>query len=647
MKTRFSFSLRQSLLGLFLMFFYPVSFAQNTTEKTSLQILDRVEPPHWWVDMQQNELQLLVYGKDISKTTVNIEYAGVSIKKITPGKSANYLFIDLILNKETKAGILSLQFLKDGELIYTHPYVLKERLKDREDYLGFDLRDAIYLITPDRFANGNKDNDSFDSLAEKEVDRSNDYARHGGDIQGIIDHLDYIDELGFTALWSSPLLINDMPEQSYHGYAITDLYQVDPRFGTLEEYKELASTAHEKGIKLIMDQVANHCGLNHWWMKDLPFSNWVNYQEGFEKGHPITTSNHRRTTNQDQYASDYDKALMNQGWFVPQMPDLNQRNPFLATYLIQNSIWWIETLQLGGIRQDTYPYPDKTFMALWAKAIMQEYPNFSIVGEEWSYNPLLIGYWQDGNQNKDKYRSYLTHSMDFALQKAIQNGLTNQESWDKGLIEIYEALANDFAYTSPRRLMAFLDNHDMDRAFTQYNEDPTLLKMALATLLTLPRVPQLYYGTEILMENTAKPHDHGLIRTDFPGGWTADKINAFENSGLNQDQKEVKSFLKSLLNYRKNSVAIQEGKTLHFAPFNGVYVLFKLHSEENLMLILNKNTQPIKIDLTRFKELNFQGKIFKNILEDGKEFDWKDQLELKKQGAYLFYMKKKENKKPL
>ena len=641
MKTIFSFTIRQSLLGLFLVFFLPVTHAQNMAEKTSLQIFDRVEPPHWWVGMQKPELQLMVYGKDIGKTTVKIDYAGASISKTTPGKSANYLFIDLYLKEETKAGILYLQFFKDGALIYTHPYQLKERLKDRGNFIGFNHKDAIYLITPDRFANGNQQNDRFSRLAEKGVDRTNDYARHGGDIQGIIDHLDYIEELGFTALWSSPLLINDMPEQSYHGYAITDLYQVDPRFGTLNEYKQLAAKANKKGIKLIMDQVANHCGLNHWWMKDLPFSDWVNYQQGFERNQPITTSNHRRTTNQDLYASDYDKALMNQGWFVPQMPDLNQRNPFLATYLIQNSIWWIETLQLGGIRQDTYPYPDKTFMAQWAKAIMYEYPNFSIVGEEWSYNPLLIGYWQDGNQNKDEYRSYLTHSMDFALQKALQNGLTNQESWDKGLIEIYEAIANDFAYASPKRLMAFLDNHDMDRAFTQYKENPTLLKMALATLLTLPRVPQLYYGTEILMENTAKPHDHGLIRKDFPGGWTVDKINAFNQIGLNQDQKELNSFLKKLLNYRKNSVAIQNGKTLHFAPFDGVYTLFRLHSEESLMLILNKNTQPIKIDLTRFKELNFQGKRLENVLED-EGFDWKDQIELKKQGAYLFYIKKGE-----
>lgn len=616
------------------------AFAQNNAEKSPPQHIDRIEPPYWWVGMQQNELQLLVYAKDIAQTTVALSNPEVEIKRITPGDSMNYLFIDLIIKEKAKAGTVMLEFFKKGRLIHLHPYTLKKRIKGAYDYQGFDHKDAIYLITPDRFSNGNAANDSFDSLAEKKINRKNNYARHGGDIRGIINQLDYIADLGFTALWSSPLLINDMPEQSYHGYAITDLYQVDPRFGTLEEYKELASTAHKKGIKLIMDQVANHCGLNHWWMKDLPFSNWVNYQEGFEKSDPITTSNHRRTTNQDRYASNYDKALMNQGWFVPQMPDLNQKNPFLATYLIQNSLWWIETLQLGGIRQDTYPYPDKHFMALWAKTIMKEYPNFSIVGEEWSYNPLLIAYWQQGNNNKDNYESHLTHSMDFALQKAIQNGLTNEESWDKGLIEIYEALANDFAYASPRRLMAFLDNHDMDRAFTQYDENPILLKMALATLLTLPRVPQIYYGTEILMENTAQPHDHGLIRTDFPGGWQDDSINAFHDLGLREDQTDLKAFLKTLLNYRKESPAILEGKTIHFAPFDGIYVLFRLHPEENLILLINKNTQAVDIELNRFEELNFKGKEFQNVL-GGETFQWQDRLHLKKQGAYLFKSTKK------
>ena len=267
-----------------------------------------------------------------------------------------------------------------------------------------------------------------------------------------------------------------------------------------------------------MDQVANHCGVHHWWMEDLPFDDWVNQQDRFENKQELRSSNHRRTTNQDPYASRYDKKAMSEGWFVAEMPDLNQRNPYMANYIIQNSLWWIETLHLSGIRQDTYPYPDKTFMAKWAKSIMAEYPNFSIVGEEWSYNPLLVGYWQDGNKNKDGYRSHLTHTMDFPIQEALRKGIMHEEAWDTGLIEIYEAIANDFGYAAPEKIVAFLDNHDMDRAFTQYNEQAVNLKMALGVLLLLPRVPQVYYGTEVLIENTAQPGDHGLIRTDFPGG---------------------------------------------------------------------------------------------------------------------------------
>ena len=429
-----------------------------------------------------------------------------------------------------------------------------------------------------------------------------------------------------------------MPEQSYHGYAMTDFYQVDPRFGSLAEYIDLARQAQKKGIKLIMDQVANHCGLNHWWMNDLPFSDWVNYQDRFEAGAPLINSNHRRTTNQDHYAAQYDKERMNQGWFVKQMPDLNQRNPFLATYLIQNSIWWVETLGLGGIRQDTYPYPDKYFMQRWAGAIMREYPNFSIVGEEWSYNPLLIAYWQDGQQNKDGYSSNLTHSMDFAMQKAIQNGLINDETWDKGLIEIYEALANDFAYAEPHRLMAFLDNHDMDRAFTQYKENPELLSMALTTLLILPRVPQIYYGTEILMENTNNPHDHGRIRGDFPGGWSGDVVNAFSSQGLTQTQIDLRNQLKTLLHYRKNSKAIQKGKLIHFAPFDGIYAIFREFEDEKLLLILNKNEDKVTIDLERFNELQLEGKTLWNVIDQSKLF-WKEDLTLEQKGAHLYSTK--------
>ena len=595
----------------------------------------RIEPPNWWIGFKNTQLQLMVYKDGIGATEPHIDYPGISILKTTQGKSSNYLFIDLSIAASTPSGSMKINFKQGNATVFAYDYSLNKRNANAASTKGFDTADAIYLITPDRFANGAETNDTNPTLIEKTIDRSDNYARHGGDIQGIINHLDYIHKMGFTALWSTPVLLNDMPSQSYHGYAITDLYSVDPRFGTLDDYVELANTARKKGIKLIMDQVANHCGLNHWWMKDLPFSDWVNHQKGFEDGHPIVQSNHRRTTNQDSYASEFDKKGLADGWFVEQMPDLNQHNPFLATYLIQNSIWWIETLQLSGIRQDTYPYSNKEFLSTWAGNIMQEYPQFSIVGEEWSYNPLLIGYWQNGKINKDGYVSNLSHSMDFALQEAIRIGLTSPESWANGLIEIYEAVANDFAYADPTRLMLFLDNHDMNRAFTQYKEDPVLLRMALATLLSLARVPQLYYGTELMLENSAKPDDHGLIRSDFPGGWAEDSVNGFTGKGLNKEQKVTQKFLKRLLNFRKTSKALTKGKTLHFVPFDGVYVIFRMHEQQIVMLVLNKNEVAKSLHLNRFEELNLDGKLMKNIMTN-EITTWKDRLDLPKMGAYLF-----------
>jgi glycosidase len=319
------------------------------------------------------------------------------------------------------------------------------------------------------------------------------------------------------------------------------------------------------------------------------------------------------------------------------MPDINQRNPFLARYIIQNSIWWVETLQLGGIRQDTYPYPDKTFMSNWAGEIMNEYPNFNIVGEEWSSNPLLIGYWQQGANNKDGYQSNLRSTMDFAMQTLIPQALKEPESWDKGLAKLYDGLANDFHYASPKDIMIFPDNHDMDRIFTQLEENVVNTKMALATYLVLPRIPQFYYGTEILMQNTAKPGDHGLIRTDFPGGWKGDKVNAFTGDGLSSDKKEMQSYLTKILNYRKNSKAIHEGKTMHFAPNNGIYTLFRLLNDEIVVLILNKN-ESAKVDLSIYKELNLNGKKFKNIFT-GEAFIWDNELNLNQKGAFIFTTK--------
>jgi len=601
------------------------------------QKIERVEPPNWWVGMNEPQLELLIYGENISSYTPSVNQANILLIEVKRTENKNYLFLNFDISKAS-LGKFKISFSKKGKRNnFTYEYELKERTKNSKNREGFDSSDAIYLITPDRFANADTSNDKVKGLREITINRKDDYARHGGDLKGITNHLDYIQKMGFTAIWSTPVLINDMKQSSYHGYAITDLYEVDPRFGTLEDYIALSKKATEKGIKLIMDQVENHIGSEHWWMKDLPTSNWVNFQKEFLQGTTVIT-NHRRTTNQDRYASEFDKRLMNEGWFVSAMPDLNQNNPLLAKYLIQNSIWWIETLNLGGIRQDTYPYPDKEFMSQWAGAIMLEYPNFSIVGEEWSTNPLLVGYWQKDAENKDGYRSNLTSTMDFPMQKVIVDGLNEDETWGTGLVKIYEGLANDFSYSNPNAIMAFPDNHDMSRIYTQLGEDFAKTKMAVGYLLMLPRISQIYYGTEVLLSDAAKPGDHGLIRTDFPGGWKGDKVNAFTGKNLTKNQTEMQSFLKKVLNYRKKSEAIHSGRTIHFGPENGVYVLFRVKKDETVVVILNKNESPIELNLERFKEIGLQGKKLKNIVS-GKITTWHEILKLNSKGITILTTK--------
>lgn len=624
---------------------------KTTSEFINQNDINRIEPPNWWIGFKNDSLQLLVHHPNISEYSPSINYKGISINKVSKGNNSNnYLFIDLIISETAKAGKFNILFKNEKDEVLISTYELKSRIKPADDYVGFNSSDAIYLITPDRFANGDISNDTpmaneaEMALQENIINRSDDYARHGGDIAGVINHINYIHDLGFTAIWPQPLLTNDMKKGSYHGYAVTDLYEIDPRFGTLEEYQQLSAKLKEKGMKLIMDQVANHCGLYHWWMKDLPFKDWVNFQENYEEnienwGNNYTiNSNHRRTTNQDIYASDADRKGNNGGWFVATMPDLNQRNPFMAKYIIQNSIWWIETAKLGGIRQDTYPYPDKDFMSDWAGAIMTEYPNFSIVGEEWSYNPLLIGYWQEGANNKDGYDSNLKSTMDFAMQRKVVEGIKEKESWDKGLVKIYEGLANDFHYPSPKDIMVFPDNHDMSRIFTQMDGDIENTKMAMATYAMMPRIMQMYYGTEILMNDFEKPGDHGLIRTDFPGGWQGDAINAFTGEGLTDEQKDMQNFISKLFNYRKNSEAIHNGKTVHFAPFVGTYFMYRTLGDETVVLILNKNENIITIDLNYQSEMGLKRKTLKNIIT-GETVKWGDVMDLKTKGVTLLTTK--------
>ena len=614
--------------------FFLILFNLHSTSQ-----IDKVHPPNWWIGHKNPNLQLLIKAEKINDYKVNINYPGVKITNIHNADSPNYIFLDLEISDKAKEGSFIITFTKENKtLSYSYKLRKKRSLEDQSN--GFDSSDAIYLITPDRFANGNYENDIIDFLKERKIDRANNYARHGGDLKGIFENISYIKNMGFTSLWLNPVLINDMKEGSYHGYATTDYYSVDPRFGSMKEYIELSLELKKNNIKLIKDIIVNHCGLYHWWMDDLPFKDWLNFQENYLKSNDKTIekntvySNHRRTTIQDIYASKSDYRGMLDGWFVPTMPDLNQKNKFLANYLIQNSLWWIETLNLSGIRQDTYPYAEKEFMSEWAGRIMSEYPKFNIVGEEWSYNPIRIAYWQDGNNNKDGYKSNLKSTMDFAMQKAIQEGILEEEAWNTGLIKIYENLANDFYYSNPESLLIFNDNHDMSRIHTQMKKDITKTKMAIGLMLVLPRIPQLLYGTEILMEDSSNPGDHGLIRSDFPGGWDNDKINAFSKQNLTDDQIEMQEYLKVLLNFRKKSKAIHIGNTIHFAPKNGVYLLQRRYNDEIVIFIINKNKNDVRLSNDRFSELNLNNIVFSDI-HSGKKFSFSKTLKLKSNSSYI------------
>jgi glycosidase len=579
---------RSSTLSFLLLILSLQSFSQYS--------ISRLEPPFWWAEMKDNTLELMVYGPGIADLEPFTNYEHANIVHTTTLSNPNYLFILLELSKDIRPGSFDLLFRKNGTTVLQYNYKLLERENGSADRAGFNTSDAIYLITPDRFANANPANDNIYGYSEG-ANRSNKDGRHGGDLKGVSDHLDYISDMGFTAVWLNPVLENNMPKTSYHGYATTDFYLVDQRFGSNEEYRDLGKKMNGMGMKLIMDMVANHIGMEHWWMKDLPCPDWINNEGKY------TGTNHRRSTVQDPHASEKDKANFPDGWFSESMPDMNQENPLLARYLIQNSIWWIEYAGLSGIRQDTYSYPDKDFMTRWSCAIMEEYPNFNIVGEEWSENPAIVAYWQKGKANPDGYTSCLGSLMDFPLQSALIPGLTQGDVYYKdGLIRMYEMLANDFIFADPDRLVVFPDNHDMNRFYTQVNEDFSLYKMGIAYILTVRGIPQIYYGTEILMKSPAQ-RDDGALRGDFPGGWLNDLTNAFTSTNLSPRQLEAMDYMKALLNWRKTKSCLHNGKMVHYAPYNGTYVFFRINNEEKVMVAFNKNYNDVELNSDRFEEL--------------------------------------------
>jgi len=551
--------------------------------------IEKVEPPIWWVGMANSNLQLLVYGENISLTKPVIDYEGVTVSSVSTVQSPNYLFINLEISKTAKPGNFKILFNNDKGQKLVYDYQLKTKKQRNTTGQTVNASDVIYLITPDRFANGDILNDSTDNTIEK-VDRTNPDGRHGGDIKGIMNHLDYIQELGVTTLWLNPFLENDQPKYSYHGYGISDFYNTDSRFGSNKDFNNLVDLSHHKGMKVIMDQVFNHCGSGHWWMNDLPSKDWLNQWETF------TLSNFTNIAASDPHVSKSDYNLFTKGWFDTNLPDLNLENPFLATYLIQNSIWWIEYSNLDGIRMDTYPYPDKKVMAKWIQTIKAEYPNFYIVAETWEAKASSLSYWNNGGVNNDGYISHVNSVCDYPLYYAMLNAFGKEDN----IFKIYETLAEDFVYGDAFNNKIFNGNHDVGRLFTLLNNDIDKLKLSMAFILTTRGIPQLYYGDELLFGGD-KPD--GQLRKDFPGGWVSDKRNAFTQEGRTTQENETYNYISSILNWRKNAVEIHKGKLKHFQPLENIYVYFRYTDTESTMVIINNSKNHINdYSLERYKE---------------------------------------------
>lgn len=558
----------------------------------------KIEPAFWWSGMKTPELQLMVYGKDIAGYLPSINYPGVQLKSSVALESPNYLLIYLDV-ANAQPGTFNITFTQ-GKKSFKMPYELKARKANADQIKGFDSSDVLYLIMPDRFADGDPSLDQIPMRTEYKVDRSNPNARHGGDLAGIEQHLDYIEDLGVTAIWLNPVLENDMKGGSYHGYATTDYYRVDPRFGSNEDYKRLIDKTHQKGMKVVMDMIFNHCGSDHPWMKDVPSHDWFNNLD-----HYVQT-NHDKEAYFDPYVSEYDKNAMINGWFVPTMPDLNQKNPHVAKYLIQNSIWWIEYSGVDGIRQDTYPYADVDMMRDWCEAVELEYPDYNIVGEAWMNYTIGSAYWQRGSRLNFGKDTGLKSVMDFRLM-GIAHDVFHA---DGGLQGVFEHLCYDYVYPDINHVLRFLENHDTDRFLREMpksSEDLYAYKQGITFLLTIPGIPQLYYGQELLMNGTKEKSD-GYIRLDVPGGWAGDKVNQFKASGRTAVQNEAWTFMQTLLKWRRGNEVIAKGKMKHFMPNHGVYVYERSLNGKRVIVLMNGSSKAVELPLDRYAE-SLQGSV--------------------------------------
>lgn len=584
--------------------------------------ITRIEPENWFAGMKNPQVQLMVYGHNIREAQVSTDYPGAKIDSLVRLDSPNYLLIYINLNG-AKPGNMPLTFTQGGSKKRVM-YAIKPRTMQGEDRKGFTNADVLYMLMPDRFANGNLKNDVVKGMRDELCNRNEPSLRHGGDIEGIRQHLDYFKELGVTALWFTPLLENDRPADegkysTYHGYATTNYYRVDPRFGTNDDYKALVSEAHQKGLKVVMDMIFNHCGDYHPWNLDAPSKDWFN-----NPNYGLQTS-YKLTPVLDPYASKVDMRETVDGWFVKSMPDLNQRNPHLMRYLIQNSEWWIETVGIDGIRMDTYPYADRDAMALWMKTLNDEYPNFNTVGETWVTEPAYTAAWQKDSK-LSKTNSNLKTVMDFAFFDRLSMAKHEEtDDWWKGLNRIYNVLCYDYLYTNPSSVMAFIENHDTDR-FLGNGKDSTALKQAYALLLTMNRIPQLYYGTEVLMNGTKEVTD-GNVRKDFPGGFPGDTHNCFTREGRTRAENAMFDWTSRLLHWRQGNEAISKGKQTQFIPWHGVYVLARQYKGKNVMTILNGKKQAAKMEVGRYAEIIGTHTTARNVIT-GQAVDLSKDIEL-------------------
>lgn len=572
--------------------------------------VDRIDPPHWWTGMHDSSLQLQIHGSDVRPCDVKVDYLGVSVDSVARlDGSSDWLYVYLNISPEAKPGDVKIT-LSQGKKKRNLSFPLKERKANR-GAKGFDASDVLYMVMPDRFADGDPTNNVIAAMNHPaKVDRSNLNVRHGGDLRGIMNHIDYIDSLGVTAIWFNPVLENDQQGGSYHGYATTDYYAVDRRFGSNDEYKQLISALHDRGIKTVMDMIFNHCGSDHLWRIDPPSRDWFNFQDNYRQ------TNYRLSTIADPYASKYDKALTTEGWFVESMPDLNQLNPHLMKYLIQNSIWWIEEAEIDGIRMDTYPYADMKAMAEWIDCVKEEYPDFNIVGECWFTDAGQEASWQKGaKQPPHGIDSHLPVVMDFGLMVKMRDMAPLREQTDpwNGLNKIYDHLSLDYLYADPMQVLRFLDNHDTERFILTVPDSLGQWKQAITLLLTIPGIPQVYYGTELLMAGDRRKGD-GNVRRDMPGGFPGDTATVFTREGRSALQNEATDFMRTLLNWRKTSRAVAEGDMKHFMPTNGLYVYRRSASDDEVIVVINGLDTENEADMSRYAEITTPGKQYTDIL---------------------------------